>query len=249
MPPIRAAVFDLGHTLFDFAPTEHARRLNVLRLHRRLEAALGDSVPPPASLDQALSATIARWMEEWDGDQLEQQPSEQVVSEALGRLDLAPPDDLVHDLTRLFFGREVDMPVIEPDGMAAIAALHRRGLALGCVTNTILLEEAVIDALRRLGLLGYLRSVVVSSAMGYHKPHPSLFLRALDELGVEAEEAVFVGDRLVDDIGGARAVGMRAILTHQYRHETLDGSDVAPDAVIRRLAELPQAVERIEERG
>lgn len=246
MRPVRAVILDLGHTLWDFAPTEHARRLNVLRLHGRLEAALGDGAPPPASLDQALSATIARWMEEWDGDVLEQRPSERVVSEALATLDLAPSDDIIDDLTRLFFGREVDMPVIEPDGMAAIAFLHRRGLALGCVTNTILLEEAVIDALRRLGLLAYLRSVVVSSAMGYRKPHPSLFLSALDELGVEAGDAVFVGDRLVDDIGGARAVGMRTILTHQYRREPLDGSAAAPDAVIRRLGELPLAVKQIE---
>jgi putative hydrolase of the HAD superfamily len=247
MPPIRAVLFDLGHTLWDFAPTEHARYRAVLRMHRRLEAALDDDVPPPALLDQALSATIARWTEEWDAGQLEQRPSDRVVSEALGRLNLTPSDKVVHGLTKLFFGRDADMPVIEPEGMAAIATLHRRGLPLGCVTNTLLLEEAVTDTLRRLGLHGYLRSVVVSSAMGYHKPHPSLFTRALDELGVVAAEAVFVGDRLVDDIGGARAVGMRTVLTHQYRQEMLDGSTVAPDAVIRRLGELPEALERIED--
>lgn len=246
MPPIRSVIFDLGHTLWDFAPTEHARRLNVLRLHRRLEIELAGDAPPPALLDGALSATIARWMEVWDGDQLDQPPSDQVVSQALGTLHIALPGEIVHELATIFFGREVDMPVIEPDGLAAIATLHRRGLALGCVTNTLLLEEAVVDALRRLGLLRYLRSVVVSSAMSYRKPHRSLFLRALRELGVPAREAVFVGDRLVDDIGGAQAVGMRAVLTHQYRRESPDGTGPAPDAVIRRLGELPQALEQIE---
>lgn len=248
MSTIHAVIFDLGHTIWDFAPREDSRRLNVLHLHQRLEAALGDDAPPPAILDRALSTTIDRWLEGWNSDRLEQPPSEQLVSEALGTLDLALPEHLLRDLTTILFGTEVDMPVIEPDSLAAIASLHQRGLTLGCVTNTILLEEGILDALARLGLLQYLRSVVVSSAMSYRKPHASLFLRALNELGVTPQEAVFVGDRLVDDVGGARAVGMRAVLTHQYRQEPLNGvrpRGMAPDAVIGRLSELPEALDRI----
>ena len=44
------------------------------------------------------------------------------------------------------------------------------------------------------------------------KPDPSIFLAALQQLGVTADEAVMVGDTLEDDIEGARAVGIRAIL-------------------------------------
>ena len=82
--------------------------------------------------------------------------------------------------------------------------------------------------------------------MGYRKPHASLFLRALEELGVAPHEALFVGDRLVDDVGGAQGVGMHAVLTHQYRQEQLGSAAVTPDAVIQRLSELPEALERIE---
>ena len=88
-----------------------------------------------------------------------------------------------------------------------------------------------------------------SSAMGYCKPHASLFLRALDELGVAAHEAVFVGDRMVDDVGGAQAVGMRTVLTHQYRREDPGRAPAAPDSVIGRLSELPAALERLEAEG
>ena len=246
MPTFRAVVFDLGHTLWDFAPREDSRRLNVLRLHGRLEAALGDDVPQPAMLDQALSATVERWMESWNSDRFEQPPSERLVREALDTLGLSLPDGLLRDLTAILFGAEVDMPVIEPDGLAAIAILDQRGLSMGCVTNTILLDKGIRDALRRLGLLRYLRSVVVSSAMSYRKPHRSLFQRALDELEVAPREALFVGDRMIDDVGGARGVGMRAVLTHQYRQEPPDGGSAPPDAVIRRLSELPAALDRIE---
>ena len=249
MAALRAVIFDLGHTLWDYAPREESRRLNILRLYQRLEASLGDGVPSPAALDRALGATAQRSVDSWNTDRLEQPPSEQLVSEALVALGCVFPDDLLPTLTAVMFGAGADMPVLEPDTLATIASLHQRGLAMGCVTNTILLEEGIVDPLRRLGLLRYLRSAVVSSAMGYRKPHASLFLRALEELGVAPHEALFVGDRLVDDVSGAQAVGMRAVLTHQYRREQLGSAPATPDAVIERLSELPAALERIEEQA
>ncbi|MCI0849720.1 MAG: HAD family hydrolase [Chloroflexi bacterium] len=241
MTAIRAVIFDLGHTVWDFAPTANARRLNVLRLQQRLEDALDLEVPPPGVLDDALLASSKRWFREWYDDpaRLEQPPSSGIITQAIAPLGLHPAPDVLDDLTRIIYGTEVDMPVIEPDTLAAIATLDARGLTMGCVTNTILLPEGITDAIDRLGLRRYFRSVVVSSEMGYRKPHSSLFLRAAEELAVAPEEALFVGDRVVDDVGGAQAVGMRGVLTHQYRQEPLDGAAVTPDAVIQRLAELP----------
>ena len=246
MPAVRAIVFDLGHTLWDFAPAKDARSLGVLRFHALLEGALGDAVPPPRKLDRALGLALDRWMEDWSGNRLEQPPTECLVREALELAGLAAPEDLLSQLTTIIFGEDIEMPVVEPDTLAAIASLHGRGVAMGCVTNTVLLEDGIVQMLRRLGLVRYLDSIVVSSAMSYRKPHHSLFQRALDELGVAPHEAVFVGDRLVDDVGGAQAVGMRGVLTHQYRQEPLEDARVAPDAVIRRLGELPAAIARME---
>ena len=243
---LRAVIFDLGHTIWDYAPSEAARRLSVVRLHQRLESSMSGDLPSPAALDRALGAAVERWLEYWRSDRLEQPPSEELVREALQAVAISPPDELLRELTSIFFGAELDILVVEPDTLAAIATLHERGLVMGCITNTILLEEAIVDALRRLGLVRYLRSVVVSSAMGYGKPHPSLFRRALRELNVSPREALFVGDRLVDDVSGAKGVGMRAVLTRQYRQEPLDGATALPDAVIRRLSELPDHLVQIE---
>ena len=182
----------------------------------------------------------------WDSDRLEQPPTECLVRETLDLLGLAVREALLAELTASLFGNDIELPVVEADTLAAIASLHGRGLAMGCVTNTVLLEAGIHETLRRLGLRRYLDSVVVSSAMSYRKPHASLFQRALDELGVAAHETVFVGDRLIDDVGGAKAVGMRGVLTHQYRQEPLDGARLGPDAVIRRLSELPAAIARME---
>ena len=246
MSAVRAVVFDLGHTLWDFAPREDERRLVVLRLHARLEGALGGEIASPRKLDRALGLALEGWMQDWSSDRLEQPPTEQLVREAFALLDLDVPEPLLRELTALAFGADVDLPVVEPDTLATIATLQTQGVAMGCVTNTVLLEAGIFEPLRRLGLHQYLDSVVVSSAMSYRKPHASLFQRALDELGVAPHETVFVGDRLVDDVGGAQAVGMRGVLTHQYRQEPLDGAPVQPDAVIQRLSGLPHAIERFE---
>ena len=244
--PIRAIIFDLGHTVWDFAPRDDAYKLNILRLHERLLAWDGGDVPAPKLLGRTLSKAIARWMSVWDSDVLEQATSDVLVSEALADAGLSPPPDVISDVTTTLFGREVDMPYVEPDALATFDSFHTDGIAMGCVTNTILLEEGINDALMRLGLLRYFRSVVASSSMGFKKPHASLFQRALCELDIQPEEALFVGDRLVDDVSGAQAVGMRAVLTHQFRQEPLDGANVEPNAVISRLAELPDAIAAIE---
>jgi putative hydrolase of the HAD superfamily len=70
--------------------------------------------------------------------------------------------------------------------------------------------------------------VVLSGEVGARKPEPAIFERALSELGVDAANALFVGDRLVDDIQGAAAVGMR---TAQAVWFNADGAttDAEPD--------------------
>jgi putative hydrolase of the HAD superfamily len=246
--PVRAVIFDLGHTVWDFAPSIHGRRLAVLRLYETLASHGYDDITP-AALDDALNAAAQRWFEEWysNPELLEQPPSETLISDGLARLDVVVPEELQHDLAATLFAAELDIPVVEPDTLAALATLDARGMVMGCVTNTITLHEGIEDALRRLGLHRYFRVAVSSSGAGYRKPHESLFRCALDALGVRASDAVFVGDRLFDDISGAHAAGMRTVLTRQYRQEPLDVAAVRPDAVISRLAELPAVIERLEQ--
>jgi len=249
VPPVRAIIFDLGHTLWDYAPTEQSRRLGTLRLHARLLKELGDVTPHPTDLERGLLKQLEKAIGDWyqDGGRLEQPASDVFVRRALAALEAPLTEQLVSDVTQIFFGVEMDMPVIAPDTLAAIATLHAGGIAMGCITNTIALRGAMEDVLRRLGLLRYLDSLVVSSDAGYRKPHASLFQRGLDDLGAAPEDALFVGDRLLDDVTGAKAIGMRAVLTHQYRQEQVDGALVQPDAVVRRLGELPVVVARLSE--
>jgi putative hydrolase of the HAD superfamily len=93
------------------------------------------------------------------------------------------------------------------DALPALDEMRRRGLRIGLISNgqRDLVEFA---AHHRLDV----DAAVGSLTHGRIKPHPSIFERALAELDVEPEEAVMVGDSYDDDIAGARALGIRAIL-------------------------------------
>src|SRR5262249_46486773 len=93
------------------------------------------------------------------------------------------------------------------DAPPVLEDLRRRGMRMGLVSNGQRdLEEFVEHHHLDVDV------AVGSASFGRTKPHPSIFLAALERLGVEPPAAAMVGDSPKDDIEGARQVGMRAIL-------------------------------------
>ena len=93
------------------------------------------------------------------------------------------------------------------DAVPAIDTLRRRGLRVGLLSNTARDLDAFVS---HHGL--EVDAVLTSLVHGKTKPHDTIFRRMLELLDVAPGEAVMVGDTLVDDVEGARAVGMRAVL-------------------------------------
>jgi putative hydrolase of the HAD superfamily len=114
------------------------------------------------------------------------------------------------------------------DVPAALAALRDAGLAVGLVSNS---SRDVAEFARHHGL--GVDAGISSFHHGRTKPHASIFRAVLDLLGVGPGEAVMVGDTIADDIEGALALGMRAIL--------MDREGQRPDFEprIETLNELP----------
>src|SRR5688500_9666362 len=87
----------------------------------------------------------------------------------------------------------------------------------------------------------YADVAIYSVAVGHRKPNPAIYQAALGALGV-ADDVLFVGDRVREDVRGPQALGMRAVLTHEFRQE--EPGDAAPLAVIRELGEVLDFVGR-----
>ncbi|HKC22043.1 MAG TPA: HAD family hydrolase [Gaiellaceae bacterium] len=104
------------------------------------------------------------------------------------------------------------------DVLPVLDELRRAELRLGLVSNGIRdLNEFVLH--HKLDV----DAIVGSRAHGYVKPHPTIFRSALLQLRVEPAEAVMVGDSLEEDVEGARALGLRAILMdREDRHPEIE---------------------------
>ena len=93
------------------------------------------------------------------------------------------------------------------DALPVLDELRGRGLRLGLVSNTSRdLEAFVVHHRLEVDV------AIGSRAFGKTKPDPTIFRAALDRLAVEPGAAAMVGDSVEDDIEGALALGMRAIL-------------------------------------
>jgi putative hydrolase of the HAD superfamily len=126
------------------------------------------------------------------------------------------------------------------DAVDVMAALRDRGLRTGLLSNTHWPRQQHEEWLRRDGLLELLDARVYTSDLEFVKPHPEAFGALLEAVGVAPEAAIFVGDRLHDDVHGAKSVGMRGVW---LRNDAVPGYDVVPDAVIDELGELVGVVD------
>jgi putative hydrolase of the HAD superfamily len=112
-----------------------------------------------------------------------------------------------------------------PDAPRALAELRDLELRLVCVSNW---DCSLPDVLARVGLGELLDGVVTSAVAGARKPDPAIFAAALEVAGCGPEEALHVGDTEDEDIHGARAAGIRALLIRRD-----GGGDIESLAAIR----------------
>lgn len=128
------------------------------------------------------------------------------------------------------------------DVKPALRQLHASGLRLGLISNT----HRCLDSFQEhFDLDALIVGAVSSSDHGYMKPHPSIFESALRGLGVDAGDAMMVGDSLSHDVAGARGLGMRAVLLDRSAHGPRSGQAEAGESdvtVITSLDELPTIV-------
>jgi len=121
------------------------------------------------------------------------------------------------------------------DVVPAMNLLRLQGLGLGIISN---MDRNGDELLESMGLTPYLDFAVTSKEVGATKPHPPIFLAALEKAGVEPDEAIHVGDQLTSDVQGARAVGINPVLVDR------DGihRDFTDCPRIETLMELPELV-------
>ena len=126
-----------------------------------------------------------------------------------------------------------------PDARPALLRARGTGARVVVVSNW---DVSLADVLERVGLAPLVDAVITSAAVGAAKPAPEIFTHALAVAGVAAEHARHVGDSLEEDVRGAAACGIDAVLLRRDENPVppAPGGTVSPDGVaaIGSLLEL-----------
>jgi putative hydrolase of the HAD superfamily len=202
----RAVFFDAGETLVHPHPSFPELVVDVLREE-------GHTVDPALIRDK-LHVVSDRFLRAAQQRELWSTSAERsrafwadVYRTLLTEMGLPFGDRLAEAFYRTF--TDVSNYRLFPDVVPMLERLRREELTLGVVSN---FEEWLERLLESLGVIPFFEVRVISGVEGYEKPDVRLFELALDRVGVEAAESVYVGDHPFFDTEPASAVGMFAVL-------------------------------------
>jgi putative hydrolase of the HAD superfamily len=94
------------------------------------------------------------------------------------------------------------------------------------------------EKIKRYQLAPFFDAILIEEEFGVAKPDPRIFLAALDQLHLSAQETWMVGDNLALDIAASQHLGISAIWCDYSRHGLPEGSSIHPDQIIHALPEL-----------
>jgi putative hydrolase of the HAD superfamily len=188
----RAVIFDLWDTLVDFDPV--AGR------------AFQDQVA--ARLGRDPDEFAALWFEG------RAQREGGTLREYL--LELGAPEDLVDELVSLRRDSTRRLLAPRPGAVETLVELRAQGRRVGLIT---VCSEDVPDVWNETPFADLFDAAVFSCSVGMRKPDPRIYRLACEQLGVEPDEAMFVGDGANDELAGAERIGMRSVLIHREGEE------------------------------
>lgn len=236
---LRAVFFDVGDTLVQhWKPRPEVRALTLEALRREfgerewydtfLDAEIYPGIEHRDEAEEELRQETNRWYADWFRN---------------SRIGL---DDI--DIDRLRVATTVPLDLVGalvPGTPETLRWCKSRGLIVALITNTLSRgDEEVRRDWERFGLADTVDHVVSSHSTGWQKPHETIFRRALDLSGTSPGDAVMVGDRMVQDVWGAKRLGLRAVWRRPLAGAPQEPVNVEPDAAIDDLTELPAVLER-----
>jgi putative hydrolase of the HAD superfamily len=223
--PLRGVLFDLDDTLFDH---DFATERALASLHAG-EPAFAAWTPDDLVARHSV-VLEAMHREVLTGERSVASAREARFSHLLGEATGAPvPDDRAADLARQYREAYEQSWRAVPGALDLLRALRDRGLAIGIVTNNLTAEQRL--KLEYCALAPLVDALITSEDAGAPKPEARIFRDALSTLGLDAREAVMVGDAWATDIAGALTMGIRPVWFNRR-------GQASPDAKVAELTSL-----------
>lgn len=127
---------------------------------------------------------------------------------------------------------------IPQESVDLLKGLKERGIKVGLITNTFSDER---DKVRASELFPFFDAAMISYEQGVLKPDPVMYLKIMDEFGVEPAECLYVGDGGSKELYAARDLGMKAVQALWFHDRAFE-----PHIPCRELPEFPHAMKQAE---
>jgi putative hydrolase of the HAD superfamily len=151
------------------------------------------------------------------------------------KIDAIDWQELLHDYETQFQFHCIPFPGL----VEMLNRLKQQGYLLGIISNGR--GEFQMSAISGLGIKDYFDVILISETERIRKPRLEIFHRAIDRLGVSAQESVFVGDNPEADIMGAKNAKMQAI----WKRNSLWLEPKSANAIINELSEIPPILDAL----
>ena len=123
-----------------------------------------------------------------------------------------------------------------PDAMDTLRRLRQDGFRLALITNGNAQEQRA--KVERAELEPLFEFVLIAGEFGVSKPDQRVFRHTLEQMNVLPAETWMVGDNLLNDVGGAQAVGIYGVWVDGQGTGLPEDSPVKPDRIVRSIVEL-----------
>jgi len=234
---VQAVLFDLGDTLFSLK-TDDPRRflLQGVQIAYAGLTERGYELPPLGRYLRRVIRSV-EWAYLWSQVTLREIQLLDLILRTHRRMGVSLDRATAEDYARWCHQPIREMFTAAPGAHWTLERVREAGYAIGLVSNTFMISQAMDEDLTRAGVIDYFQARVYSCDVGYAKPSRQVFEVAVSRLGVPAARIMFVGDLINVDIKGAKRLGMATVLI------TPDGrippGRHRPDHIIRRITEVP----------
>ena len=217
--------FDADDTLFDYPRAERAA-LRACRREFRLPIA------PEIMIESYRRHNLDMWRAFERGETDQATLRVERFRRLAAEFDI--PDLPLDRISAFYLESLSGQPQLMPGALATVRALADK-FPLALITNGIASVQR-----RRFAaspITPYFQAVVISEEVGFAKPDPRIFMPALQKIGVEAGDVLYVGDSVTSDMAAARNAGMDFCWFNPDRLPVPDGQ--APAFIIAAIKELP----------
>jgi putative hydrolase of the HAD superfamily len=241
---MKAVVFDLGHTLIDYYVDWREPENRAISDFYSVISENTDELPDKSVFVKTIVHELDNARRKRRVEMIEI-PLHTFLGERLKQFELPFDEEMIQKGLEIFYGALLEHRKLIPGTLEMLHNIKENGYRVGLISDVAWGLPSYFPKRDMVfyKLDVYFDNLVFSTDVGLRKPNPKIFQIALENLGIEAQEAVYVGNNLQADIKGAHDSGLKAVL--KKSNYFFPDDSIVPDAYVDDWSELKSILDAL----